>query len=149
MKSFLLPNEPTCIVACSGSEARMWKATSRFGEWLPLTEMQHPEAASPEAEFASDRPGRSFDSFGSGRHAMSQSHSGQEHELSRFAEQVADYLNRLLVAGEYVHLVLVAEPRLLGHLRDKLSRAASAAIIMEAPKNLTHLDADEIRKYFQ
>lgn len=149
LSDFLLPNEPTCIVACSGSEARLWKSTSRFGAWLHLTELRHPEAANREAEFASDRPGRSFDSFGSGRHAMSQSHSGHEQELSRFAEEVAGYINRSFASGDYMHLVLIADPRFLGYLRSKLSSAASGAVILEASKNLVKLDADEIRSYFQ
>jgi len=149
LRDFLLPNEPTCIVACSGSEARLWKSTTRFGEWQHLTELQHPEAANREAEFASDRPGRSFDSLGSGRHAMSQTHSGHEQELSRFAEEVANYINRSIAGGDFAHLVLIAEPRFLGYLRSKLSAAASTAVVMETSKNLVNLDAREIRKYFQ
>lgn len=149
LRGFLLPNEPTCIVACSGTEARLWKSTSRFGAWTQIADMQNPENVNRESEFASDRPGRAFDSVGGGRHAMSTSHSGLEHELTRFAEQVAEHINRALAAGDFVHLVLIAEPRFLGHLRDKLSAAAAAAVILEASKNLMRLNGDEIRNYFQ
>ncbi len=80
---------------------------------------------------------------------MSQTQSGHDHELSRFAEEIADYINRCIVAREFRHIVLIAEPRMLGYLRDKLSRAARAAIVKEASKNLTHLDTGQIREYFQ
>ena len=149
IKGFLLPNEPTCIVASSGSAAHVWRTTSRFGEWQLLSTLENPEASRREADFASDRPGRSFDSFGRGRHAMEPGHSGHEHELSRFAQQVADKINAAFAAGSVAKLVLLAEPKFLGLLRTRLSHAAAAGIVLEASKNLVKLDVNEIRSYFQ
>ena len=149
LKNFLLPNEPTCIVACSGSVARLWKTTSRFGDWQALTELRHPESASRDADLTSDRPGRAFDSFGSGRHSMSQGHSPHEQELTRFADEVAGYINNGIASGSYTNIVLLADPRFLGHLRTKLSSTAANAVIMTASKNLASLDEAEIRHYFQ
>lgn len=149
LKNFLLPNDPTCIVACSGSTAKLWLSTNRFGDWQPLTDMQHPRSSIREGDLTSDRPGRAFDSFGSGRHAMSQPHSAHEQELLQFAEQVADYVNRGIASGDFKNLVLLAEPGFLGHLRAKLSEAAKNATIMTAPKNITSLNEKQIRDYFQ
>ena len=148
LQSFLLPNAPTCIVACSGSSARLWKSVSRFGAWDTLAEMQHPESDQRDAELVSDRPGRSFDSFGSGRHAMSTRQSEHEHELGRFADEVAGYLNNGLVVGQFENIVLLADPRFLGLLRSRLSSAATAAVVMAAPKNIVNLDVNAIREYF-
>ena len=149
LDKFLLPNDSTCIAACSGSEARLWLATSRHGDWQALTELQHPESATREGDLVSDRPGRSFDSFGSGRHAMSQPSSAREQELTRFAEQVADYINAGIANRDFNNLVLFVEPSFLGHLRTKLSAAATKATVLTAPKNLTSLDENRIRDYFQ
>jgi len=145
----MLPKEPTCIVACSRSEARLWKSTSRFSDWQELAHLENPDAAKREADFASDRPGRSFDSFGSGRHAMGHKRSGREEDLLRFAGEIADRIDRLLASGEFKHLVLIAEPRFLGYLRDKLSDPAADAVVLEAAKNLVKLGVADIRKYFQ
>lgn len=146
---FLLPNAPTCIVACSASEARMWRSVARFGEWTTVKEMHHPAATRSESDMASDRPGRSFDSFGSGRHAMSPGSSAHEHELTIFATEVADTINRSFADGDFAHIVLIADPKFLGSIRGKLSSTAADAVVLEAPKNLTHLNADEIRQYLQ
>ena len=97
----------------------------------------------------SDRPGRSFDSFGSGRHAMSQPHSAHDQELTRFADQVAGYINSSIARGAFKNLVLLSDPGFLGVLRSKLSQAASDATILTAPKNITSLDENGIREYFQ
>lgn len=149
IKNFLLPNEPTCIVACSGSVARLWRSDSRFGDWRALVEMHHPESTSRESDLASDRPGRAFDSFGSGRHAMAPGKSAHQQELLRFADEVADYINTGIASRKFKKVVLLAEPSFLGHLRNRLSGAAAAAVIMSAPKNLTSLDEAQIRHYFQ
>ena len=149
LNDFLLPNDPTCIVACSGTTAKLWLSTSRFGEWRALVEMQHPESATRERDLVSDRPGRSFDSFGSGRHAMSQSQTAREQELMRFAEQVADYVNKGIANGDFQSLVLLAAPGFLGHLRNELSSAATNATVLTASKNITSLDVNQIREYFQ
>lgn len=149
LTNFLLPNAPTCIVACSAADARLWRSNSRFGEWRFVTEMSNPSAAKSEAEFASDRPGRAFDSRGAGRHAMSQPESGQQHEILLFARQVADYLNRSIANGEFAHIVLIGAPAFLGYLRAELSDTATRAVVMAAAKNLTDFDTDAIKKYFE
>jgi len=149
LANFLLPNVPTCIVACSAADARLWQSNSRFGDWKFLTAMSHASATKSEAHFASDRPGRAFDSVGAGRHSLSQSESGQQHELLVFARQVADYLNRSIANDDFDHIVLIGAPKFLGCLRTELSGTAKRAVILEASKNLADLDANAIKKYFE
>jgi protein required for attachment to host cells len=145
---FLLPNAPTCIVACAADGARLWRSTSRFGDWSTLAEISDGDPARPEKSFASDRPGRAFDSFGSGRHAMATSESGRRHEVRKFARQVADYLNSEIAANSFDNIVLIASPAFLGHVRAELSETARRAVVHESAKDLTDLDADAIKQYF-
>ena len=146
---FLLPNAPTCVVACAATGARLWRSTTRFGDWTLVAELNHPEAAARESSFASDRPGRAFDSFGAGRHAMAAGESGRAHEARRFARELADTQSRGIATGDYEFIVLIATPAFLGHLRPALSETASRAVIHEAAKDLTGLDVESIKNYFQ
>ena len=149
LANFLLPNAPTCIVACSAADARFWRSDSRFGSWDLIAEMHDPAAAEHEKSFASDRPGRSFDIVGGGRHAMSQTESGQDHELLEFARQVSGFLNRSIAKSDFSHIVIIAAPKFLGRLRTALSATALKAVVLEAAKNLTNLDDGEIKQYFE
>lgn len=149
LANFLLPNEPTCIVACSAAEARLWRSASRFGDWEFIGAMSDPAATRREAEFASDRPGRAFDSHGAGRHSMSSTESGQAHEALLFARQVAEFLNQSIANGDFAHIVLIAAPKFLGRLRSQLSDAAKRALVLEESKNLRELDVAGIKKYFE
>lgn len=148
LANFLLPNEPTCIVACSAESARFWLSESRFGDWKLLTEMHDDMAPMRESEFASDRPGRSFDIVGAGRHAMSQKVSGQEQQTLHFARQITDFLNNAVASSDVTRLVLLAAPKFLGYLRSELSDTALRAVVLAEPRNLVDLEEEEIRKYF-
>jgi protein required for attachment to host cells len=149
LANFLLPNEPTCVVACSAANARFWLSNSRFGEWKLLTEMHDELAANRESEFASDRPGRSFDIVGRGRHAMSRSATAQELESLRFARSVAKYLNSAVAKSEVKKLILLAAPGFLGQLRTELSDTALRAVALAEPTNLDDLEETQIREYFE
>jgi protein required for attachment to host cells len=149
LANFLLPNEPTCIVACSAAKARFWLSESRFGDWRPLTELHNERATRHESNFVSDRPGRSFDIVGGGRHAMSPQVSRKEQEALRFAREVATYLNNAIANNEATQLVLLAAPGFLGLLRSELSDASLRAVALAEPRNLTDIDEDKIKKYFK
>ena len=149
LKTFLLPNAPTCIVACSAAEARLWRSNTRFGAWTHITTMSDASAGKSEAEYSSDRPGRAFDSVGSGRHSMSAPESGQQHEMTVFAKRVADYLNRCIANSDFAHIVVIGAPRFLGCLRAGLADTTKRAVILESAKNLSDLDVNAIKKYFE
>ncbi len=148
-ETFLLPNEPTLVVACSAQSARCWRSTLRHGDWTLVKEFQDEDATLKERDIGSDRPGRTFDSRGSGRHAMAPPTQARDQEKQRFAKRIADYLNGAISAGDAEHLVILADPRCLGLLRNALSNQAKHAVVHEASKNLARLDATDIRKYFQ
>jgi protein required for attachment to host cells len=146
---YLLPNERTFIVACSGAEARIFLAERRFGEWSPRETLENPGAALREQERNTDRPGRVFDSFGKGRHAMSQEESGRDHELQHFAGDIAHYLGKAHSAGQFKQLVLIAEPSLLGFLRRKLSPPLKRVLSFEVPKNPADFDVERLKSFFK
>jgi protein required for attachment to host cells len=149
LANFLLPNEPTYIVACSAAAARVWRSDLRFGDWTLVAEMGDELASHREQEFESDRPGRSFDIVGAGRHAMSPTESSQDHQTMLFARKLASYLNKAVASGEISHLVLLAAPGFLGHLRSEFSDSTRKVVLLAEPRNLTGLAERDIRNYFK
>lgn len=134
------------VVVADQSKARIFTVEDPRGPLLQVDELEHPEARKREQELTSDRPGRSFDSGGQGRHAMGASVEPKKEEAIRFAKQVADYLQAAHHEGRFNRLVLVAGPPLLGLLRDKL-KFLSGANISEIDKNLGQYEAPEIRSH--
>jgi protein required for attachment to host cells len=59
---------------------------------------------------------------------------------------VARRLNAAAAAGEVSRLYLIAEPSFLGLLRQRLDKAALAAVVQEQASDLTRRPVGDIRK---
>jgi protein required for attachment to host cells len=132
------------LVADSG-RARVFSADSPIGELQEVQSFTNPEARLQEQELLSDRPGRSFDSAGEGRHAMGSTVEPKEQEAIRFAKQIGDYLEKGRIEFKFEHLVIVAAPKFLGLLRDNISPQVKDLITLTVDKNLVDLKPSELR----
>jgi protein required for attachment to host cells len=146
--NFLLPNAPTYIAACDSAAAHIYLTHNRFGDWAEVKTLRNVDATLRQRDRYTDRPGRVFDSFGKGRHAMAPGETGRHQSTQRFAHEVADYLYRALRAGEFNHLVLISDPTFLGLLRREFTAALRRRICHELPVNPTGFDIDKLRSLF-
>lgn len=92
-----------------------------------------------------DRPPRSFDRNGAGRHAMERVDL-HEAEEKKFLTRVAARVAQAAARKEFDHLVIAAPPRALGLLRDALPERVRALVALEAPKDLLAEDAARVRE---
>lgn len=110
----------------------------------------------PDREQGTDRPGRMKDA-GLSRQAAPGGldwspgqRSGYEEtdwhrlEKERFAHELAERLYRHAHRGDFERLVVVAPPRVLGDLRDKLHKEVADRVVAEIPKTLTKHPIDQI-----
>ena len=86
-------------------------------------------------EMITDRPGRTHDSAGPGRHAMEPPGDPRELEEEKFLTEIAAYISSR--TEDYDDLILVAPAAALGTLRQKLSKQAMACVRDEFVKDLT------------
>ena len=134
------------VVVADQSKARIFTVDDPRGGLLSVGELEHPEARDREQALTSDRPGRSFDSKGKGRHAMGSTVEPGKQETIRFAKRVADHVRTAHGEGRCNRLLLVAGPPLLGLLRENLKNS-SGMKISEIDKNLGQYNALELRKH--
>lgn len=77
--------------------------------------------------------------------------SGEELGLDqperRFAKQLATMLDDKRGAGSFDQLILIAEPRLLGLLREQLSEPTRRSIKVESNKDLTRPTQESLRSH--
>jgi protein required for attachment to host cells len=93
-----------------------------------------------------DRPPRSFDRVGAGRHAMDGGRSLHEAEEEKFLKRVADRLGEAEKHKAFDHLVIAAPPRALGLLRNLLPPGAKARIRADLSKDLLDEPAPKLRE---
>ena len=97
----------------------------------------------PTREQAANRRGRQQESVGSRRTAYEDT---DWHELAkeRFADDLAEILYAKAQAQTFEQLVIVAAPKILGELRDKLHQEVTRRVVGEVDKNLTNHPVNEI-----
>jgi protein required for attachment to host cells len=134
------------VIVADKSKARIFTVEDPRGALMDEVVLEHPQAREREQTLTSDRPGRSFDSKGQGRHAMGTSVEPDQQETIRFAKQIADHVQAAHNEGRCDRLLLVAGLPLLGLLREPLNTLTGLRV-SEIEKNLGQYDAREIRKH--
>jgi protein required for attachment to host cells len=109
----------TYVLIADGARARLFVVEEGTADLKPALGQEFIGTNLPSREIASDRPGRSFDSAGSGRHAMEPPTDPHRHAERVFAQEVAAVLENALRRNEFHNLVVVAPPKALGDLRGK------------------------------
>ncbi len=94
-----------------------------------------------------DKPGRTFDRVGTGRHAKEPRVDWHRFEKHKFARSMAKVLDKAAGNGAFDRLVLVAPPQTLGELRSALDKKTRARITAESAKDLTNLSIHELPEH--
>ncbi|MBV8157296.1 MAG: host attachment protein [Dyella sp.] len=135
------------IVVANRAAARLFQASQPTGPLEELDAFIHPEGRLQEHDLVSDRPGRSFDRYGAGRHAEDPDTEATEQEATNFAVQLSRFLHKARCDRKFDTLVLVAAPAFLGALRERLDVPTRERITLEVDKNLVQRSAGEIRSH--
>ena len=134
------------VVVASSTRCRIFSQDKHSAPLVEIEDMVHPEARLRRSELESDRPGRALNGSGSGRHALGQPVDRNGHECARFARAVAGRLERARQGHRFERLVVVADPKFLGHLRHGLSEATRSCVTAQLQKNLSTADPKSIRE---
>jgi protein required for attachment to host cells len=134
----------TWIVVADGSQAKVF-ALGKGGtvELLHETARPHP----PSRDLVSDRPGRTFDSAGAGRHAKEPTSDAHDRAEADFIGTVADHLKAAHENREFDQLVVIAAPQALGDWRTVCSGPLKQSVTREIPKDATNIPVPEIPKF--
>jgi protein required for attachment to host cells len=127
------------ILVASREEARIY-ARSGTGALRLVCDMGNPEGRLRTRDLESDAPGRSTDNRMRARHAYSTQESAKDHSLRTFYREVFDRIERGSFDQEFDTLTLIAEPRLLGILREVMPRGVSETVGREIKKDLAYED---------
>ncbi|WP_299437039.1 host attachment protein [uncultured Rhodospira sp.] len=137
----------TWVLVADAQRARLFEVEAggrRLGRsplWETSTDVP------PSREITSDRPGRTFDSGGEGRHAHEAPTDPQRLEKYRFARTVAEALGDGQRREQFARLIVVAPPKMLGDLRHELTDAVQQRVVAEYDKDLSKLPPEDIERH--
>lgn len=136
----------TWLIVADNSKARIFTVDSHMGPIEEIGSISHDEARLHEQEMTSDLPGRGNNKGGAG-HAYQDEISPKDQENINFAKQIANELDAARKGGKFKQIMLVAAPGFLGNLRNQLSAQTQKMACFELAKNISHLNAKEIREH--
>jgi len=128
------------IVVADSARARVFTRNNQHTQLEEIDNFIHPAGRLREVDQQTDRPGRSFDSFGVGRHAMEPHTDWKKKESEKFSRQLCSYLSEH--TADFKDLTIVCPPEFMGLLRSHLDESIKDKVVQELTKNLVHLDKE-------
>lgn len=139
----MLQGGRTWFLLADGRRARLLTEERRGAELQVAWSME----IGPEDMYdPQDRPPRSFDRVGAGRHAMDKGRSLHEQEEEKFLRRVADRIGAGEKQAAFEHLVVAAPPRALGLLRAHFDQSVQARVRATASKDLLDETEAQLRE---
>lgn len=137
----------TWILVANSSLARIFQAQNNH-DLKEIQQLTHPESRMYVHDLVSDKQGRGFESSNANRHPMEPTTSPKEVEFATFAKELSAHLSLAHNEGKFTKLYIAAGPHFLGLLREKISAATIHLIAGQIDKDITHLEAKQIRAHF-
>lgn len=135
------------IVVANEAQAIIYTRSERRSPLVESLSLENAEARKKKGEILTDRGGRSFDSFGAGRHTMAIEKTDPKKQAAiAFAKQVAERIAKVVHEGSCRGYALVAAPRFLGLLRDAVSRQCKMAPFRTIDKDVVGRDTTFLQK---
>lgn len=131
------------VLVANASEAHLYKADRLGGEMSILKDYFHPESQAKGATLVSDRPGKS-QGRGFTMATWGDPESPKHHEAERFANELANELDKARKENAYRRLILVAAPHFQGLLKAHLNDHTSALVTNNINKDFTACDLREL-----
>lgn len=135
------------MIVGNSTRARLFAGRYLRSDFKEIQTFVHPESRLRQQELNSDAPGRTFDSFGKGRHSKGQRVDAKKQERINFALEVADFLEKSRSENKFEKLVVIASPEFMGELRSKLSDKIITCVELSIDKDLTSKTAEEIQQH--
>lgn len=135
------------VVVADEAMAIVYARETLSGPMLEQFSLNNETARKKTDQLISDSGGRSFDSFGKGRHTMTSEKADPKKTAAvAFAKQIVGRVAKVMHDGSCREYALVAAPRFLGLLRDAIAVAKIAEPYATVDKEVVGQDTAVIEK---
>jgi protein required for attachment to host cells len=137
------------VLVADAGRARLFQVEQPQQTLKPALGQELIGSSLPSREIVSDRPGRTFDSGGEGRHAKEPPTDPARHAQEAFAREVVRLLDDKRESRQFQRLIVVAPPQFLGDLRAMMPRQLQDAVSAEVAKDLSKLPPHELQEHLR
>ncbi|MDQ2069096.1 host attachment protein [Natronospira bacteriovora] len=137
----------TWVIVADASRARFLDFRGHVSGLEEIHDMVNPEGRMRNQDLVTDKHGTTNDRKGFASPQMGDN-AEAAHQVERaFATEVARTLGKMASENAVQSLILVAPPRFLGELRQRLDKKTSALVKQELNKDISTLSPDEIKAH--
>jgi len=130
------------VVAADASRARIFAREARV--LREVDTLTHPESRLHAGDLRTGGEGAAFSGPGSSQRQTGNDEATSEKQAAFFAKEVASYLRDARTQGKADEMILIAEPKFLGALRDKLDKPTLDCVTRTLDKDLSKASEEEI-----
>lgn len=124
------------VVVANSCSARFYEVAGYGRKIENIQIIEHPEGRKKDGELYSDRPGRTFDRMGPGRHSFSPEIDRHLREQQIFAKKIGEFLKKAQEENKFEELALIAPSQFLGELKKFLPNSVKKSLINQTPSDL-------------
>lgn len=139
-----MSSKETWALVTDGGKARIVALERHPAKFRELQEFTSPTRHQPGHELEGDARGRSHNVRGPGSHTHEPRVDPRDQQERQFTTQVLERLAELALAGKFSGLVIVADPRSLGHIRSQLPGPLKERTVLELNLDLTKLEPKKL-----
>ncbi len=137
----------TCILIANDYTAKFFLNLGPGKDLSALPTLNLSRERTQLSEIVPDEPGRVFDSFGSGRHAMEPHTDVQKRQASAFIKMVIHTIEEEFIKYTFDRIILVAPPKTMSKLRHYVPDLLRDHIRGELLKDLTSIPSDRLGQH--
>ncbi len=139
----------TWILIADASRAKVLQLHGPGNDFAAVPGMAFETDHKRASEIGADRPGRSFESVGATRHAVSPRSDPERVEEKRFALHIVEQLDKQAGEDSFDRLIVVAPPVMLGDLRAALTPRLEQRLLNTLDKDLTKTPEAKLGKLLE
>ena len=138
----------TYILVADRAEAKIYRRSSLAKPLELVKALTNPLGKAQKQEINTDRPGVVKGKFGGFPAPYTNEQDTKDRILENFMHTVSADLTHENDEGEFDFLIIAAEPKVLGTIRQLLPERVSRRVIGSFDKELTRINERELKTYF-
>jgi protein required for attachment to host cells len=140
-------HKKTWVLVADGTRARIF--TKNFKSLSNAMGQDFVADNLRDSEIYMDKPGRSFESSNSTRHAYQPRTDWHEYQKQLFAKEICAILAKASENAEFDELIIISPPKMLGDIREYLGKQILSKITAEIPKDISKLSEHDLLNYLE
>jgi protein required for attachment to host cells len=138
------PKAKYWVLVANSGQARILEMQRKPYEFHQVSELVSEAQHLTNKEIVSDASGRVYHTQGPGTHSMKPRSDPHENAEEQFSRSLAQKMEKAAQLGRFDQLLVIADPKTMGRLRQQMTRSLSGRIADEISLDLVSLPLPQL-----